>query len=176
MAMRRILLVVPVVTVALAAAGCTSGSGGGPPAAGGGASPSAGGSYQRFAACMRTHGQNVPDQDPDSGDVALTPPAAGDRTAWDAAMRACRQFLPGGGQPAAPDPGQLEGLRQYAVCMRAHGIEMTDPDPNTGKSQFAGRLANAGRDQILNDPAFQAADAACKDKLAGGDSPKGGGK
>jgi hypothetical protein len=124
---------------------------------------------------MREQGQNVPDPDPD-GNVALTPPAAATRSAWDAAMSACRQLLPGGGVPAAPSPQELEGLRAYAVCMREHGIELTDPDPGTGKSQFAGRLANATRDQIFNDPAYKAADAACKDKLFSGGAPKGGGK
>lgn len=125
---------------------------------------------------MRERGQNVPDADPNSGNVALTPPAAGNRSAWDAAMRACQQLLPGGGAPAVGDPGQLEGLRLYAVCMREHGIEITDPDPSTGKSQYGGRLANASKDQILNDPTYKAADTACKDKLTSGDSPKGGGK
>lgn len=107
----------------------------------------------------------MPDLDPDNGNVAITAPAAANRSAWDAAIRACQQLLPGGGEPAAADPQQLEGLRLYAACMREHGVEMTDPDPNTGKSQFGGRLANVSRDQILNDPTYKAADAACKDKL-----------
>jgi hypothetical protein len=91
-------------------------------------------------------------------------------------MRACQPLLPGGGAPAAGDPQQLEGLRLYAVCMREHGVEMTDPDPDTGNSQFTGRLANASRDQILNDPTYKTADAACKDKLTSGVAPKGAGQ
>jgi hypothetical protein len=124
---------------------------------------------------MREHGQNVPDGDPNSGDVAITPPAAADRSAWDAAMSACRQFLPGGGEPRAVSPQELAGLRAYAVCMREHGVELTDPDPGTGKSQFVGRLANSTKDQILNDPTYKAADTACKDRLTTGGKPKGGG-
>jgi hypothetical protein len=173
--MRRIL-VVPVLLIALAAAGACGKSAGGAPSANGGASPSAAGSFQQFAACMREKGQNVPDPDPNSGNVALTPPAAADRTAWEAAMRDCQHFLPGGGQPTDADPQELEGLRQYAACMRDHGVEMTDPDPNTGRSQYGGRFANLGKDQILNDPTYKAADAACKDKLTAGEAPKGGGK
>jgi hypothetical protein len=172
--MRR-LLVVPVLLVALlAASACTAASGGGsPPKVD--ASPSAG-SFQQFAACMREHGQNVPDSDPNNGNVSITPPAGGSRTEWDAAMRACQQFLPGGGAPVAGDPQQLEGLRQYAVCMRGHGVEMTDPDPDTGNSTFTGRLANASRDQLLNDPTYKTADAACRDKLTSAETPKADGK
>lgn len=91
-------------------------------------------------------------------------------------MRACQQFLPNGGAPDAVDPQELEGLRAYAACMREHGVEMTDPDPITGKSQFGGRFANAGKDQIFNDQTYKAADAACKDKLSRGGAPKRGGK
>jgi hypothetical protein len=167
--MRR-FLAPPILLVLFATAAC---SGGSPEA--GGTSPSAAGSFQQFAACMRQHGQHVPDPDPNSGDVALTPPAAANRSEWEAATRACRQLLPGGGVPAAPNPQELEGLRSYAACMREHGIEMTDPDPSTGKSQFGGRLANASKDQIFNDPTYKAADVACKDRLAGGGAPKGGG-
>jgi hypothetical protein len=172
--MRRIHLVAPVLLLVLAgASACAKDSGGGPSAKGVGASPAAGGTFEQFASCMREHGQNVPDRD-SSGNVELGPPATGDRTAWDAAMRACQQYMPGGGGPVAPDPQELEGLRQYAACMREHGIEVSDPDPTTGKSQIGGRLANASRDQITNDPTYKAADAACKDKLV--DPPKGGGK
>ncbi|GAA3782092.1 hypothetical protein GCM10022225_83100 [Plantactinospora mayteni] len=125
---------------------------------------------------MREHGQNVPDPDPNSGNVALTPPAGANRSAWDSAMGACRQFMSGGGAPGAGNPEELEGMRAYAVCMREHGVEMTDPDPGTGKSQFGGRFANAGKDQILSDPTYKAADGACKDRLTSGGAPKGGGK
>jgi hypothetical protein len=173
--MRRTYVVVPVLLVALvAASACTKSSGS--PSAKGSASPNAAGSFQRFAACMREHGQDVPDPDVNSGNVTITQPASANRSAWDAAMRACQQFLPSGGQPAAADPQQLEALRQYAVCMRAHAIEMTDPDPTTGKSQFGGRLANASRDQILNDPTYKAADAACRNKLPSAEPSKVGNK
>jgi hypothetical protein len=124
---------------------------------------------------MREHGQNMPDPDPNNGNVSLTPPA-GNTSGWDAARRACQPLLPGGGAPAVGDPQQLEALRLYAVCMREHGIEMTDPDPNTGNSQYTGRLANATKDQILNDPTYKAADAACEDKLTSGEAPKGAGR
>jgi hypothetical protein len=171
--MRR-FLAVRALLVALVAAACTTACGGGPPTSGGATPTSnAATSFQEFAKCMREHGQNMPDPDPDSGNLALTPPPGAASAGWNTAMQACQHFLPNNGEPAVSNPQELEALRRYAVCMRAHGIEMTDPDPSTGRSQIQGRLANATRDQILNDPTYKTADAACKDKLPSGDSPKG---
>jgi hypothetical protein len=169
--MRRIL-VVPVLLAALIAAAACGGSGDKPPAKGGGASPSAAGSLQQFAACMREHGQNVPDPDPNSGNVALTPPAGGDPSAWQAAMRACQQYMPNGGEPVAPDAQELAALRQYAACMREHGVEMTDPDPTTGNGQYAGRFANMSKTQIQNDPTYKTAQAACQSILDNAEPPQ----
>ncbi|MEN3304400.1 MAG: hypothetical protein V7603_602 [Micromonosporaceae bacterium] len=162
--------------VALVAAACVTACRG-PSTRAGGAPPSgtAAKSVQDFARCMREHGQNVPDPDPNSGNLTLTQPP-GAPAGWTAARQACQHFLPNNGAPAVPDPGELEALRRYAVCMRGHGIEMTDPDPGTGRSQFQGRLARANRDQIANDPAYRAAEVACRDRLPGADSPKGAGR
>jgi hypothetical protein len=157
--MKRRVLVVPVLLVALAlvVAAC---SGGTRKAAGkGGASSSPQPSYQSFLNCMRQHGVNLPDPDPDSPNVTIGPPP-GSEAVWGPALQACQQYLPGGVN-AATDPQQLEALRQYTLCMRAHGVELSDPDPNTGKSQLQGRFAGMNRDQINNDPTYKAAGAAC---------------
>lgn len=155
--MRRIL-VLPVLLFAFAAVGaCSDDSGGGEP------DPEA---VVQFAQCMREHGQNVPDPDGDS--YTITPPSGGPNAAWDAAMDACRQHLPDGGAPEPPNAAELEAQRQYAMCMREHDIDMSDPDPATGRSQIGGRLAGATRDQLRADPGYAAAAEACKDKL-----PKG---
>jgi hypothetical protein len=119
-----------------------------------------------FAKCMREHGQNVPDPDPNSSNQSVTPPSGASSAEWDAAMQACQHFLPNGGAPQAPDARELDGLRAYAGCMREHGIEVSDPDPNTGQSKIGGRLADASRAEIENDPGYRTADTACKDKLA----------
>jgi hypothetical protein len=49
----------------------------------------------------------------------------------------------------------------FARCMRAHDIDMSDPDPKTG-NMTTGYVT---RDQEQHDPAFKAAEAACRDKL-----------
>jgi hypothetical protein len=163
--MRRILLL-PVLLATLAVVVACSGNGHGKPSA----VASRGGPDQaaQFAGCMRQHGQNVPDPAPGNNNYTIGAPSGGPNAAWEAAMQACRHFLPDGGVPQRPTDKELDGLRKYAQCMRAHGIEVTDPDPSTGKSKIQGRLANASRDQINSDPGYQAARAACQDKLLNG--------
>jgi hypothetical protein len=158
--MRRILLLAVLLFAFAAVGACSDDSGDDPSGQG---DPEA---MVQFARCMREHGQNVPDPDGDS--YSITPPSGGPNAAWDAAMDACRQYLPAGGAPQPPSSAELEAQREYAKCMRDHDIEMSDPDPNTGRSQIGGRLADANRDQLRADPGYKAAAEACKDKL-----PKG---
>jgi hypothetical protein len=44
------------------------------------------------------------------------------------------QLMPAGAvqQDVPPSPQELGQLRAFAVCMRAHDIDMSDPDPKTG--------------------------------------------
>ena len=63
-------------------------------------------------------------------------------------------------QGVPPSPQELAPLRAFAVCMRAHGIDMSDPQPNGNMTTGA-----ATRDQEQNAPAFKAAEVACRDKL-----------
>ena len=72
-----------------------------------------------------------------------------------------------------PTAQQLEQLRTYAMCMRAHGIDMSDPTP-TGDMHILGRLAHATQAQLNNDPGYKAAKAACKDKLPASRNPPSG--
>jgi hypothetical protein len=71
------------------------------------------------------------------------------------------QLMPAGAvqQDVPPSPQELGQLRAFGVCMRAHDI--SDLDPKTG-NMTTGYVT---RDQEQNDPAYQAAEAACRDKL-----------
>jgi hypothetical protein len=106
---------------------------------------------------MRQHGINLPDPNPDIqwGQLNQAP-------GWDAAWQACRRLLPASAvqQGSPPSTQELAQLRAFAVCVRAHGIDMSDPQPNGDMTTGA-----ATRDQEQNDPTFQAAWAACRDKL-----------
>ena len=126
---------------------------------------------REFAQCMRDHGVDMPDPQTaeggsgDGGGVRITV-SGGPNSNADAAMEACKDKLPNGGVPPSMSPEQQEQLRQFAQCMRDHGVDMPDPDPNNGGlriSQSGGPAAGMGPD----DPTFKAAQEACKDKLPG---------
>lgn len=119
--------------------------------------PSANRSALAFARCMRRHGVNVPDN---LADTPATP--WGDAAGVHAALRACGP-VPGNHSPLRPNAQELRQLLAYAVCMRAHHVEISDPDPATGEMSLPGYT----RARMQTDPTYKAADAACKDKLPG---------
>jgi hypothetical protein len=94
------------------------------------------------------------------------------------AMQACEQYLPAG-KLATPDPATMEAFRQYAQCMREHGVDIPDPDAGGGggfsvrKGGPSGGTTGGGISP--DDPAFQAADQACADKLPNKRVTQGGG-
>ncbi|GAB3843563.1 hypothetical protein [Dactylosporangium cerinum] len=59
-------------------------------------------------------------------------------------------------------------MRDYAKCMRDHGVDMPDPNPNGGPRSPQG--ANQ------NEAVAKAAGEACKDKIPGGVENGGPGK
>src|SRR5262249_17512918 len=93
--------------------------------------------------------------------------------AMDSAMKACEKYLPAG-KMADLNPQQIEQFRQFTACMREHGVDLPDPDPNGGgltiqKGQGPGKGSP-------DDPTFQGAKRAGADKLRGkGGAGKGGG-
>ncbi|MFC6016352.1 hypothetical protein ACFP2T_09090 [Plantactinospora solaniradicis] len=127
-----------------------------------------------FAKCMREHGQNVPDPDPASERFDIVRPSGAPNSAWDAAARQCQHFLPGGTLPGpGPSREELEQLRLFAVCMREHGIEISDPEmpgegTKPGNMVIRGRLEHLSRTEVQNDPGYKAAHDACEDKLPRG--------
>jgi hypothetical protein len=112
-----------------------------------------------FARCMREHGVNIPDPVPgieEAHDSHESEPG------WDDAFQACQSLMPtGNGDVWTPSEQELEQLLSFAACMRAHGIQISDPDPTTGDMTAPGSI----RAEEENDPLYQAAYAACKDKL-----------
>jgi hypothetical protein len=146
-----------------------------------GASPSASldpeEQQRRFAQCMRDHGVDMPDPDADGGVRITASGGPDDKT--EQAMQACQQYLPAG-KMATPDPAAMEAFRQYAECMREHGVDIPDPDANGGggfsvKKKDSGGAGTASEGFSPDDPAFKAADEACKDKLPGKRVTEGGG-
>lgn len=86
---------------------------------------------REFAKCMREHGVDMPDPD-DSGHVqgrAISADGA-DGDKLQKADEACKSLLPNGGKPKPLSPEDLDKQRKTAKCMREHGIDMPDPDPN----------------------------------------------
>jgi hypothetical protein len=110
---------------------------------------------RQFAQCMREHGVDVPDPGPD-GSLQFDAGAAVDRNQAVAAASQCQRFLPNGGELTNLSPEQLEQGRAFAKCMREHGIDMPDPDPESGLSA----ILKGGID--FNSPEFKAATEACK--------------
>jgi hypothetical protein len=84
-----------------------------------------------FAKCMREHGVNMadPQAGPDGGGVSLEV-HPGEEDKVKTAQEACKHLMPNGGAPPKLDAQQLDELRKQAQCMREHGVDMADPDPN----------------------------------------------
>lgn len=125
---------------------------------------------RQFAQCMRDHGVDVPD--PESGRIFVPGGGGGggargfdrDNPAFAEALTACRDKLPNGGEPPKLNAEQIEQFRQFAQCMRDHGVNVPDPNAD-GTLQFG---PGRGLGQIdPRDPTVQTAFTACRDKLSG---------
>lgn len=115
------------------APGVTSG---GSPLAGGASSPgsSVSNSPLAFSQCMRSHGvPNFPDPDGNGAIPKATPQQLGvSDSQYQTAQTACGHLLLDGGN--APNQAaiqqEMSALRQFAQCMRSHGVSNW-PDPST---------------------------------------------
>jgi hypothetical protein len=161
--MRRALLLVLLVSLA----GCAADPGGdgvatagGTPTGGASSAPAAGGDTDglKFAQCMRENGMTwFKDPEPDQRGIRIAVPPGQDRTKVDAAMEACKKFLPNGGEPPEMDAAAIEQARQMAKCMRENGVpNFPDPGPN-GEIRIDGSKLGTGPGQ----PDFDAAEKAC---------------
>jgi hypothetical protein len=80
-----------------------------------------------YARCLRTHGVDVPDPDPNNPGIAL-PKSSSGKQSVQAALQACRDQAP----PkllTGNDPGSQDHDLAIARCLRAHGVNVPDPQP-----------------------------------------------
>jgi hypothetical protein len=120
------------------------------------------GDQVKFAECMREHGIDMPDPDPDAGGFGIAIPEGTSKEEADAAIEACEEFMPGGGEPVQASPEQLEAMREFAKCMRENGIE-NFPDPSADGGI---QIQNTPDDPNSIDPMsqeFKDAEKACED-------------
>jgi hypothetical protein len=116
-----------------------------------------------WAQCMRDHGVNLPDPGTSSGPVQLNV----DPTTMDAAQNACKSKLKGQNlkRPSAAEQARMrDALVKFSQCMRAHGINLPDPQFNEN-----GATLRVGGDSSIdpNSAEFQAAQKACQKNLPG---------
>jgi hypothetical protein len=104
----------------------------------------------KFAQCMREHG--VAMEDPGPGGGFRVGGEGADLDKAREAMQACREFAPGGNR-GRPDPAQEERVRQFARCMREHGVEKF-ADPSSGRIMVD--------QEVTGDPDFAAAREVCQ--------------
>jgi hypothetical protein len=163
-------IAIPLLVLAIGTAGCSESkkdtgvpSANGGTAAGASARPSASVDTaeqgRKFAQCMRDNGIDMQDPDANGGGGLRSLRGKNiDRDKLNKALEACRSLAPNGGQNPLNDPEQQEKLRVWAQCMRDHGADVPDPDPNNPGS-LLGLLLNSA------DPRFQSAFEACRDKF-----------
>ncbi|HET9143323.1 hypothetical protein [Actinophytocola sp.] len=116
---------------------------------------------REFAGCMREHGIDMedPKSGPDGGGISIE--VNGDNEGkMKEADEACRHLMPNGGQPPKLDAAQLDKLREQAKCLRDHGLNVKDPDPNNPGIMIEG----SGPDQ----KEFEEAHKACNMEGPGG--------
>lgn len=123
-----------------------------------------------FAQCMRENGMTwFEDPEPGARGLKIAVPPGTDKAKFEAAMKACRKHLPGGGEPGRLDPQAMERARQMSKCMRENGIpNFPDPGPDGGISIERGQL-----DVEPGDPAFDRAEKACARYAPGGEREEG---
>lgn len=147
--------------LALCAAGLVAcGGGGGSGSGGGGEAAAREEAGLEFAECMRAHGAEMEDPKPGQESIELTGDPNDPTTKR--AEAACNGKLDKVAQETSPEEDEefREGWLAFTECMRGEGIELADPT-------FEGRgkvlLGIAGVD--TESPAFEAAKAACGDKV-----------
>jgi len=112
----------------------------------------------KWAQCMREHGVDMPDPEVDDKGRMRVQMRGGPGANAEQAQKACQSLM----EQIGPADLSLEERQQaeqamlaFARCMRAHGQDVPDPVPGEGI-----RIR-----RTHDDPAFEAAQEACQDKL-----------
>jgi hypothetical protein len=170
-------LIVGVFAALMLLAGCGSNAGA---ASNSTSSSDARASALQFTRCMRDHGINVSDPQVSGSGGGVSVRINGssgvnpDSTQFQQAENACKKYLPNGGQLSPQQQAQFQQKAlAYARCMRAHGVDVPDPQVSSGGGL---RLPN---NINPDDPHVQQAQKACESILGnpGGSGPstsKGG--
>jgi hypothetical protein len=170
-------LAAALLALAVAACGGSTGDSGIASAGSGTASPSAssGSTNQltaaeqgrKFAQCMRDHGVNMPDPGA-NGSPGTAVKINVSRAVMEAAKKACQKYAGNAGGPSGKklDPAELAKMRQFAQCMRAHGLpNFPDPQASGGitvERRSGGSGGASGGGMRPDDPKFKAAQRACQ--------------
>jgi hypothetical protein len=122
-----------------------------------------------FARCMREHGVDMPDPKFDQGGGAMIMQRNRGMTPEQqrAAEQACAKYQRQVKPPPMSEEDQAKFRKEalaHAKCMRAHGIDM--PDPQFGERGEVQQRIGGGMNPT--DPKFQAAEKACGGGLIGG--------
>ena len=153
-------------------------------ACGSGGSGSGGGSDEaaaeegrlKMAECLRKHGLDVPDPVAGQKGIVIQKTSKGsgkagidpEDPATQEAMEACEDEV--GFKPPEISPEQEEELKEdmlaFAQCMRQHGIDMPDPEFGEG-GKVKMRIGGPGGPGEMDQPAVEAAQKACQDKMPG---------
>lgn len=142
-----------------------------------------------FTDCMRDHGVDMPDPQTaegpgGGGSIAITNEVGGpgDADALEAANEACGDILDDAfGERPQMSPEEEAEMRDnmlaFAECMRDHGIDMPDPEFESGGGGFSVRVGEPGASGMdPSDPDFENAQEACQGELGfeDGKGPGGG--
>ncbi len=137
-----------------------------------------------YAKCMRDNGVDFPDPQFDANG---RPQMNGDRAQFDAqrndpkfqsAEKACADKRPnraGGFKMSAEQQAKMkETLLKFAKCMRDKGVDFPDPTfGSNGRPEFGANGPQGGMNR--DDPAFQAAETACRTEVGFNFGPGGRG-
>jgi hypothetical protein len=124
----------------------------------------------KFAQCMRDHGVDMPDPQTDgAGGFGVTINGENQslsKEKVDAAMEACRQYAPFGGDATGkPDAQAQENMLKFSQCMRDNGVE-SFPDPDGNRLMID--------ETVGSDPDFPAAQEKCAKEFLPGAMTNGG--